>query len=76
MKPENRVKLDELKKKVKICFIVFAVTLVIGMVASIVTLSLLLHNSYKSLEKNEDIKHGCLNDGKIEAYRLVIVNEM
>ena len=66
MKPENRVKLDELKKKVKICFIVFAVTIVIGMVASIVTLSLLLHSSYKSLEKNEDIKHGCLNDGKIQ----------
>ena len=65
MKPENRVKLDEFKKKVKICLSVFAVLMLIGMVASIVTLSLLLHYSYNNLEKSENAKHGCLNDGKI-----------
>ena len=64
MKPENRVKFDKFKKKVKVCCSVFGVVVVIGMIVSIVILSILLHHLYNSDEKDND---GCLKDGQSTA---------
>jgi|688.fasta_scaffold830725_1 hypothetical protein len=63
MKPENRVKFDKFKKKVKVCFSVLGIVLVIGLIVSIIILSILLHNVYSV--DDEDEKVGCLNDGEL-----------
>jgi hypothetical protein len=63
MKPENKVKLDEFKRKVKICFFVVGVLIVIAMIVAIGTLAYLLHTAYIEVEEKSN-SNGCLNDGE------------
>ena len=63
MKPENKVKLDKFKRKVKICFSVIGVLIVIAMIVAIGTLAYLLHTSYIEVEEKSN-SNGCLNDGE------------
>jgi hypothetical protein len=60
MKPEHRVKLDKLKARAKSFCRVLSVLLVIGMAASVVVLSGLLHHVHGQQHESA----GCLNDGE------------
>ena len=63
MKPENKVKFDEFKRRVKICFFVIGVLIVIAMIVAIGTLAYLLHSAYIEVEEKSN-SIGCLNDGE------------